>query len=1072
MIKNVNDLLELGKSNAVEIIGQYVQLKRRGVNHIGLCPFHNEKTPSFTVSEKKGGFKCFGCGEAGDTVDFLIEYEKMTFPEALEKIAAMTGERVEYAAGNREKFLQDQREEKQYLDSLYVHLDIVGEFYKNKLPASEIAWASDIDTKEPTYYINVDGRSWHKETIKTFGITCASSGGLSFLVSNKKYNKAKFLELGLIKEGDNGEYDFFRNRILFPIHNHLNKLVGFAGRRMSADNDKSIPKYINSPGSMAFQKDQTLYGLQIARSYIKDVEEAVLVEGYTDVITLHDNGVKNAVATCGTAFTDGQAKLLSRYVRKLIIVRDGDEAGLTASMRDVEVALSAGMMPYICILPPGEDPDSFIRRLGKVSWDDYLEHHKEDGLIWRVMQDWDPENNFKKQDTYRLAAELILRLPSELLRNEYLNQLTNKKYLGAVTKQLKVAIQEKEENLLKTGKKKLNTKQQYDALHYGIFEQNNKYFLVKDIGAGTGTEISNFVIKPIMLIISREQKIRLLEVVNEFGHSFIADIESKTITDFARFSGFVEGMGNYLYNEWAKPQHHIKIKRKVYANTPVAYPIYTMGWHQKGFWTWGNGITTTDGKFNPVNQYGIVTIDEIKWFLPATSSIEGAFMSDDDEDELQDQKNFVFQTNVNPISMKYWSQLMIDVHGKNAMIAIAYYMSALFRDLIYPRMKCFPHLNGFGPQGAGKSFLSWSLVHLFGATAKDSFHLGHGTDAAFFRTLSWARNIIVWFDEYKNTIDFNRVEALKKAYDGGGREKAKGGYGHAMTRSKVNSALILTGQEQPVQDIALFERCISLSFPKREFSKKEIETADQLKTIQDSGALTHITSRLQVYREKIAQKFIHEYDFIRSSFRSMLHKENIIINDRIVQNYCIPLTVAALIMPEEELAFTFEELMEYTYDKMVKHLDAINNQDDVGVFWGIVDLLLTEQDIEHAEDIIVDMKTSEKVMDDNDRNERKDSKELIYESEKKLVYVNFSRIHPKYQEQHQKQKRNPGLDLEALKYYLRSSEAYVGQKHGKKFRGKSRQCYVFDANKVGIPLDLTFTVIGGRSQQSTNDLFS
>lgn len=1053
MIKNREELIELGKTYILDIVKKYVHLKRRGNNHVGLCPFHNEKTPSFSVNEDKGYYKCFGCGQGGDGINFLMEKEGMTFPEALEEIASITNVKVEYANTiDRAEYLDAEKEKQDHKAAQAAQLlHVFNMYYYRGLPFREIRWASRVEDKTVDYLVNIDGRWFSRSTIKTFKLAYArDSSFITKMIDSEKLDRSILLEVGLIKENDKGTYDAFYNRLLFPIYDHLGRLVGFSGRKPSDNTKKENPKYINSPDSLLYNKGKILYGLHVNGKGIQDADHAILVEGYTDVISCYENGIQNVVATCGTAFTAEQAKLLSRYTKRVLIVRDGDEAGLKAAKKDVVIAVAAGLQAEVCLLPEGEDPDSLVRKKGAGAFWDILDKEKQDGVIWRVMLDWDPKDTFKKEAAVMLAADLLSSMKSEFAQQDYLRKLSDKQYLADVSKLLKDAVNKKNDDKVRKGKAKLSPAQQYDALNYGVYEAHNKYWICRDLQEGTGWEISNFVINPIMLIRAREEQRRLIEIQNEHKQSHIIEVDTRVFASFDRFSDYIEGLGNFLYNEWAKKAHHIKIKRKVYAVTPTCYPIYTMGLHKEGFYTWGNGIISSAGKFLPVDEYGLVTHEDTKYFLKAHSKIDLSIKSDDTENMMEDQINFYYNNGVGCPSIKDTTKLMHQVHGDNAMIALAWLFAALFRDMIYKRFNFFPHLNHFGPPSAGKSFLAWSLGYFFGAKPKAPFHLVHGTDAAFFRTLSWVRNGMAWFDEYKDDIDFKRVEALKAAYDGAGREKAKGAYGNNVTRTPVNSAVLITGQEQPLQDPALFTRCITLSFPKKDLTTEQIKRADNLKAIQETGLLPQIITRILKHRAYVEEKFIHVFDNIRSLFRKNLVNEDVVQNDRVIQNYAIILAIFTIIAKKEEMGFEFGQLMEFAYKNMLEQFDSMSTQDEVGTFWQIVDYLLADNQIRHSKDILVEYRKSEKFRDESDRSNRKDNTLVTFEEETKLIYLNFTRIHPLYQERMQRSKRNNGLAIEALKYYLRGMEGFVGEKRAKKFDGKTRSCYVFRASEINI----------------------
>lgn len=1060
IIKNAKEIARAAEPAIYDIINQYVPLKKNGASYKACCPFHQEKTPSFVVTPSKGIFKCFGCGAGGDAISFLMEHPatKMSYPEAVEYAAKIMQHPVEYDDSiDREQFLDQQAKKKSHEAALSVQLEHVVNFYQEAgLPFQDFTYTSLIESKSIDPLINIDGRPFLLSTIRTFQLCFAPSGNVvANAIEKRSWSRGLLKELGIVREGDYGEYDFFRDRVIFPIHNHMGQLVGAAGRALKGSEAEAKAKYLNLPESMLYEKGTILYGLHLAKKTIAKQNTVFLVEGYTDVMGLHENGIYNAVASCGTAFTFEQAKLLKRFSDNLVILRDGDEAGKKAMFKDIDTAVRAGIRPVVVEMLPGEDPESYLRKYGAGAFRELVDSRKEDAVIYRIMAGWDPDSPFRMSDCFNLAVDLLSYYEDEVVRDAYIKKLSANNRMGAMTRKLKKAMEAKQAEVFEQKTRKLTPRQTQDAINYGIFEQNNKYYISKNVKHGTGVEISNFIINPIMLVVARGEQRRLVEIINEYGHKFIADIDSRIFASFERFSQYVEGMGNYLYNEEAKAAHHIKIKRKVYHTMPTCYPIYTMGWHKEGFWTWSNGIYTLNMNFKATDHHGIVPHGDAKYFLKAHSNIEIDIKSDDDETGMEDQKNFMYMKTPDTISFTEWTQRIAQVHGKNGMLAVAWFCAALFRDLIYPLFNCFPHLFLFGPPRSGKSWLAWSLQYMFAGNPKPPTHVIHATDAAFTRSFSWVRNGVTWMDEYGNEAPYERIEALKMAYDGTGREKAKGGYGHAITRTPINSAVCISGQQQPTQDVALFTRCVSLSFHNRQFTAQEEQNSNDLKAIEQTGQLTQLTMQLVSHREFIKKNLMNMIDAKKASLRNHLQAAGIKIDSRLVTNYAIILAIGDLMAKKFEYGFSLADMEFFAIENLITQCAAIDNQDETAVFWNIIAYLVSKSMLTYNNDILVEKEVEVSIMNDEDRNDRKDSVSTIFEEEKRLVYLNLTKAHGEYQERHQRIRNKPGLDIEALKFYLRNSDAYVGQKRGKKFGGRTKSCFVFDAGKLPIELLLT-----------------
>ena len=353
-----------------EVINDYVNLKRRGANLIGLCPFHNEKTPSFTVSPSKNLYKCFGCGKGGGAISFLMEHEKFTYPEALKFLAKKYNIKVE-----EEKQTDEQLIEQQHKDSLLIINEMAADYFANQLHFTAEGRSVGL-----SYFKH---RGLNENTMKIYNLGY-SPGGSQMLKNHAESNgyKQELLEeLGLVTSKGN---DFFRERVIFPFHNLSGKVIGFGGRILK-DNVKA-PKYLNSPESKVYNKRQTLYGLYQARNEIRKEDRCILVEGYTDVLSLHQSEIKNVVSSSGTALTEQQVRLIKRFTSNVTVIYDSDEAGQKAALRGLNIFLRQGMNVIVVTLPNDEDPDSFVQSHGSSKFLNYLSEKGQDFIIMLANQ--------------------------------------------------------------------------------------------------------------------------------------------------------------------------------------------------------------------------------------------------------------------------------------------------------------------------------------------------------------------------------------------------------------------------------------------------------------------------------------------------------------------------------------------------------------------------------------------------------------------------------------------------------------------------------------------------------------
>lgn len=1060
MIKN-EDAIKTA-TPILEVVRPYVALRKAGTNWTGCCPFHDEKTPSFTVSPAKGIYKCFGCGAAGDGAQFLIEHKHITYPEALEEMAKISNLNIEYAEGDNHALREAMKAAKERKASVGELLLQIQRWYWNE------SWAHISFSDEEA--VIFAGRSYQYKTIRRFGLSWAPKGNLLTKALKElgiADRQQELLQVGIIRNGNASMYDYYRERSLFPIRDERGLLLGWGGRKPSDDNDKKNPKYINPSESDLYDKSRVLYGLHEHRKHITTQSKAILVEGYTDVITLSEFGITTAIASCGTALTTEQAKLIKKYADEVIILRDGDEAGRKAAQRDTETCIDAGLMAKVALLPDGEDPDSFIRKHDQVGFEFWLEETAQDALVWLIMLEWHEKDVFKQERAFNLAGQLIAKFESTTLRENYIRELCKKNRMGSVRKQLNDRISHYSD-IAAAKDSWLNNQQERDVIEYGLYEKDNRYFVCND-PQSEGTAVSNFTIRPIMLIIGANMSQRLVEIRNCTGKQFIINCDSTVFTSLSKFKEATERYGAFVFS--GKPEYYERVKIKVYDQSKDCFPINVMGQHRDGFYTWGNGISI-EGSFKEVDEYGIVEYGGTRYFLPAFSRIQENIKSDDMEEQFEYEKRFAFYPQADCIPFEDWALQMHDVHSGNGMMAVAYACAALFRDIIFQKFQFFPHLNAFGPSGSGKTFMARSVMALFGRSNQhDPFNLASGTPVAFKRRLAQAANAIIWFDEYSNDIDFRRVEALKGAYDGAGHEKGIASQDNRTVTTKVKSALMLTGQQQPTKDIALFKRVISLNCRSGRNTVDRQQRAARLKKLEESGQFTQLTQYLLGFRQQVDDAFAASFESGRALVNTLLQREGRVVEDRIVANHLIPVAVLDVLNKIIPIGFDFDEFFQFTYNNIIEQSESIYNEDELSIFWRIVEYLHQKgladprSGIHHGSDILVQQKVEESYQNELNKKEKKDSVLKRYDATVDLVYIRFPTVHPEYQERHSRQRGKNGLDLGALQYYLRTSDAYQGMKRAKKFGDKSYSCYVFDLAQLPIELPLSVEVINNEGAE-------
>ena len=355
----------------IDVVGEFVKLKKRGTNYIGNCPFHNEKSPSFTVSPAKEIYKCFGCGKSGNTITFLMEHEKYSYVEALRWLAARYNIEIEETETS-----PAQKIAQQTADSLYAINHFAMDFFTKQY------WDTEAGATIAQSYMQ--HRGFLRPIVEKFkiGYNPSERDSLAKALIQNQFNPELFARTGLVVERDGGWQDNYRDRIIFPIHNTTGKIIGF-GARQIAKNDRS-PKYINTPENEIYIKSRILYGSYFARTAIDKANECLLVEGYTDVVSLHQAGIENVVASGGTSLTIDQLRLVKKYTQNLTIIYDGDAAGVKAALRGLDMALEEGLNVQLVLIPDNEDPDSYVNKVGPDAFRAFVQSAKKDFILFQL----------------------------------------------------------------------------------------------------------------------------------------------------------------------------------------------------------------------------------------------------------------------------------------------------------------------------------------------------------------------------------------------------------------------------------------------------------------------------------------------------------------------------------------------------------------------------------------------------------------------------------------------------------------------------------------------------------------
>jgi DNA primase len=579
-----------------EVLGDFITLKRRGANLIANCPFHNEKTPSFIVSPAKGIYKCFGCSAAGNSVKFIMEHEKLSYPDALRYLAKKYNIEIEEIETSKEA-----KEITDFRDSLFIALEYAKNRFQDNLLNTEEGKSIGL-----SYFKE---RGFSDEIIKQFQLGYCLDQWSAFTDGALKdgYQLDILIKAGLTKQGDNNKTrDFYKGRVVIPIHNLSGKVIGFGGRILvKSDN---APKYINTPETDVYQKSKVLYGMYQARKGIRKENYCLLVEGYTDVISLFQGGVDNVVASSGTSLTEDQVKQIKKFTDHLVILYDGDAAGVKAALRGLDIALEQGLNIKLVLLPHGEDPDSYIRNQGAQVLKDYIKENASDFILFKIklLQAETKNDPNKKAELIQDIIESIGRITDPIKRSVYIKECS--------------VMMDIQEQLIINEVQKRRKKKYYDAqqvppddrilmdkiidtqqtaIHHGMEPTDAKYICEKDICR--------------ILLESGKEKINETETVADFIFASLEGIEFKQSPYLALFNHIRDlyFSGTIMDIQYYNAHELDAISKPAIELTTLAYEL--ANWNYKSMDVelpvWGdNYIRDME---STINRYKILKIEEL-----------------------------------------------------------------------------------------------------------------------------------------------------------------------------------------------------------------------------------------------------------------------------------------------------------------------------------------------------------------------------------------------------------------------------------------------------------------------------
>lgn len=1049
-IKQINDL------DLFDVVNRYVPgLKKAGVNYTAPCPWHDEKTPSFVFSPTKEICKCFGCGKASKgAVGFVMETQGMDWIDAVQELAKEFNIVLEFEDDGKTVAQREQeRDERKEMAGI---LRATREKYRTEL--------FEKGGKALDYLLS---RGVSKNTAIDWKLGYAPAGGrflTPMIIEKGLYGPAS--KLGLIKSNESSNYDFFQDRLIFPIHDRNGDPIAFGGRTMG--DDKAQAKYINSPESIFYNKTETLYGLDRAVDSIRKKRNAYLTEGYLDVIRMHEVGLENTVAGCGTAFTLDHFKKLKKITPTVTILGDGDKAGFLANLKAVNLALSAGLIVNILLLPDGHDPDSFIQEkreyYGSANFQNWFDSSIQDAVLFKAKHIWQHAQSVPaKAAATKEIAEMLNSISDATTRVGYIEPVskeTGKGGLGVAALRLKVKAEPKEDKKVNQVIRNLEDEdwlpvwaepERKHVMAYG--------FLGREEGGKTGyyfapewtKPATNFIIKPLFHLYGNDNK-RLFMVTNGQSDWKVVEVESKDFISPDKMLATLFQEGHYYAHGTYSKHHHMKLVSKIGSLFPLCYEINEMGWQPEGFFAFSNAVFTD--KIENYSDIGVVQVGDKHFFMPVSGDLRQDYRSGDDIYENDRYLKYV----ETELKFAEWATLMRKVYKEPSYTAVAFALMTAFKDIVMKTTK-IPLLYAYGPVGSGKSEYGESITYLF-FSGKDAdgnlikpFNLNQGTEYAFFSRVGRYKNCPAALNEFdEDKIDEIRFRAIKGSWDGEGRERGTGKKNKSETQ-KINTTVILMGQYLSTKDDAsVLSRSVPESFlPNNERSAEEIGDFRTLKNWERKG-LSGILPEILQHRNLVMDGFSKKYAECSDRMAKEIEDSNQKYVLRILKNYSVFTAMVELLAEPLQLPFQPAEFWNICKKKIVELSGLMEESNALAEFWNkMVYLLDVRREISEGWDFSIESHAFFNIGE----------KRWNWPKEpKRLLFVRLNNIHTLFAEQYRREKGQTAVNLKTVEHFFKASPAYLGNVPSKYFRHPqkgeaSTSAHVFDYDLLGVNLDRT-----------------
>ena len=768
-------------------------------------------------------------------------------------------------------------------------------------------------------------------------------------------------------------------------------------------------------------------------------DKMFLVEGAPDCMRLQSIGVLNTVAALGYAWNKDHFALIKKSASKVCFLPDDDPPkrgehfghGVQVVFEAGKLAMECGLSVSIKEIPDIEnahkqDPDTFYQNMNV-----FRSVEEVDFILWRAQKAFRFAQTTEEQRVVvREIAYLLTLIDDPTGVSMYVDKLSaisgKKGFWKEAINAEKKRIEEEE---------KRERGEAVDDLYkrFGFYVENGKYFSITE--KGNVYEWSNFTMEPLFHIKDNLSPKRLYILTNELHMKVLIELNQEDLVSISKFKQKIEGQGNFIWK--ATERELTKLKSFLYEKTETASQIKQMGWQREGFYAFGNGVFFKN-KFYTADDYGIVRLPDLgNYYLPSSSKIYK-----DDARLFTFEKQFV-HLNYSSVTLEEFTTQLFKVFGDNGRIGFAFYLATLFRDVVtYASAEhWFPILNLFGPKGSGKSELGHTLLSLF-TIAYKAPNIQNSTISALNDTVAASANALAHIDEYKNDLDPKVIEFLKGLWDGTGRSRMNMDLDKKKEVTAVDAGIILSGQEMPTADIALFSRLIFLQFPRSEFTHEEKHNYMELMKMRSRG-LTHLTIELLKYRKRFEQNYASMFREVQKAVNAELSGQR--CEDRIVNNWCVPLA-ALKVLQDVVPTLPYDTLFQIIIEGIRKQSAECKTNGELGSFWNTVQYLASEGILIDTGDYTIKYLTSLKT----------DAVDCSWGVEKPILYMQTTRVFNLYRKEG-RQAAEKVLPIDALKYYLANNAAYLGKKNVRLyvFKNGYQQLDSLRKDKSGNPVKLT-----------------